>query len=153
MAASPTSRVATQAPRDLWFWWGWGHSLKKIEHIIVWAPVLAALSFAAWQTYAVYAANQVQIEASRHRDLSAQQAGFLNDRDRQEAAASGITDAAEASARLAEENRPPTDRMDISGQSWKTTGFGSIGVMTLTLNNGNNYAVKDFVVSCSFWQQ
>lgn len=73
---------------------GYFTKLKKIERIIVWAPVFAALSFAAWQTYDAYAANQVQIEAARQKDLSAQEAGFLNDRDRQEASASGITDAA-----------------------------------------------------------
>lgn len=166
---------------------GYFTTLKKIEHVIVWVPVVAALSFAAWQTYDAYAADQVKIEASRQKDLAAQQAGFLNDRDRQEAAASGITDAvtwkssraeierkaaeakakadseraqrienerktaASAAARLAEENMPPATRMDISRQSWKTGGFGSVGIMTFTLSNANSYAVKDFVVSCSFY--
>jgi hypothetical protein len=51
--------------------------------------------------------------------------------------------AAEAALRLTQENLPPADRVDISRRSWKTGGFGTIGMMTFTLNNYNDHAVKD----------
>jgi hypothetical protein len=67
------------------------------------------------------------------------------------AAAAKQAEAEERSrALVTERNRPVTDRMKISDQSWTTGGFDSIGMMTFTIENGNDYIVKDIGVLCRF---
>lgn len=44
----------------------------------------------------------------------------------------------------------PVDRLKISWQSWRRGGLGSNAQVTLTLRNGNGYAVKDIEISCAF---
>ena len=42
------------------------------------------------------------------------------------------------------------DRLRISSQSWRRGGLGSKALVTLTLRNDNDYAVKDVEIACSF---
>jgi len=44
----------------------------------------------------------------------------------------------------------PLDGLKISSQSWRRGGLGSKALVTLTLRNGNDYAVKDIEISCAF---
>lgn len=44
----------------------------------------------------------------------------------------------------------PVDRLTISSQSWRRGGLGSNALVTLTLRNGNGYAVKDVELACAF---
>lgn len=57
---------------------------------------------------------------------------------------------AKANAEMAERNRPATDRMTLSAQSWEKGGFGSIGIMSMTISNMNPFAVKDITIRCTF---
>ena len=58
-----------------------------------------------------------------------------------EAAQNPVTAAAPAS---------PLDGLKISSQSWRRGGLGSKALVTFTLRNGNDYAVKDIEIACSF---
>jgi len=42
------------------------------------------------------------------------------------------------------------DRLRISSQTWRRGGLGSIALITFTLRNDNDYAVKDVEIFCSF---
>ncbi len=44
----------------------------------------------------------------------------------------------------------PVDGLKISSQSWRRGGLGSNAVVTMTLRNNNEYAVKDVDISCAF---
>jgi len=44
----------------------------------------------------------------------------------------------------------PVDGLRISSQSWRRGGLGSKALVTLTLRNANEYAVKDIEIFCSF---
>jgi hypothetical protein len=46
--------------------------------------------------------------------------------------------------------RPPVDGLRISSQSWRRGGLGAKALMTFTLRNGNEYAVKDVEIACAF---
>ena len=46
--------------------------------------------------------------------------------------------------------KPPVDGLRISSQSWRRGGLGSKALMTFTLRNGNDYAVKDIEIACAF---
>ncbi len=44
----------------------------------------------------------------------------------------------------------PLDGLTISSQSWRRGGLGSKALVTFTLRNGNDYAVKDIEIACAF---
>ena len=46
--------------------------------------------------------------------------------------------------------KPPVDGLKISSQSWRRGGLGSKALMTFTLRNGNDYAVRDIEIACAF---
>jgi hypothetical protein len=46
--------------------------------------------------------------------------------------------------------RPPIDGLKISSQSWRRGGLGSKALVTFTLRNANDYAVKDIEIACTF---
>jgi hypothetical protein len=43
--------------------------------------------------------------------------------------------------------------LTISSQSWRRGGLGSNALVTFTLRNDNDYAVKDIEIACSFSRQ
>jgi hypothetical protein len=44
----------------------------------------------------------------------------------------------------------PLDGLKISSQSWRRGGLGSKALITFTLRNANDYAVKDIEIACAF---
>jgi hypothetical protein len=44
----------------------------------------------------------------------------------------------------------PVEGLKISSQSWRRGGLGSKALITFTLRNGNDYAVRDIEISCAF---
>jgi type IV pilus biogenesis protein CpaD/CtpE len=48
------------------------------------------------------------------------------------------------------EEPAPVDGLRISSQSWRRGGLGSKALITFTLRNGNEYAVKDIEIACAF---
>ena len=61
-------------------------------------------------------------------------------------AAAAVTPASEAQALAAAE----LDRLRISSQTWRRGGLGSKALVTFTLRNANDYAVKDVEIACAF---
>ena len=48
------------------------------------------------------------------------------------------------------EQTAPVDGIKISSQSWRRGGLGSKALVTFTLRNGNDYAIKDVEIACVF---
>jgi hypothetical protein len=46
--------------------------------------------------------------------------------------------------------KSPIDGLRISSQSWRRGGLGSKALVTFTLRNTNDYAVKDIEIACTF---
>jgi hypothetical protein len=44
----------------------------------------------------------------------------------------------------------PIDGLKISSQTWRRGGLGSKALVTFTLRNANEYAVKDIEIACAF---
>lgn len=61
-------------------------------------------------------------------------------------AAAAVSPIAEAQAPTAAE----LDRLKISSQTWRRGGLGSKALVTFTLRNDNDYAVKDLEIVCAF---
>jgi hypothetical protein len=58
--------------------------------------------------------------------------------------------AAPADAAPVETPASPLDGLKISSQSWRRGGLGSKALVTFTVRNGNEYAVKDIEIACAF---
>jgi hypothetical protein len=77
--------------------------------------------------------------------ISAQNASLVDD-----SAASAATTLATAPMSIVPEARPPIEGLRISSQSWRRGGLGSKALVTFTLRNANDYAVKDVEIACAF---
>jgi len=55
-----------------------------------------------------------------------------------------------ASPEMTAPAKSPIDGLRISSQSWRRGGLGSKALVTFTLRNGNDYAVKDVEIACAF---
>jgi hypothetical protein len=47
-------------------------------------------------------------------------------------------------------DKPAIDGLKISSQSWRRGGLGSKALVTFTLRNANDFAVKDIEIACAF---
>ena len=89
-------------------------------------------------------------DASRADETDATQATLSNPAP-SSAPADGNPAATAAPGDLAPpETRSPLDGLKIVSQSWRRGGLGSKALVTFTLRNANEYAVKDIEIACSF---
>jgi hypothetical protein len=51
---------------------------------------------------------------------------------------------------IAPESKSPIEGLRISSQSWRRGGLGAKALVTFTLRNANDYAVKDIEIACAF---
>lgn len=49
-----------------------------------------------------------------------------------------------------ERTRNPATLMNIKSLAWSKSGFGTVALLTLTVENMNKFAVKDIAISCDF---
>jgi hypothetical protein len=48
------------------------------------------------------------------------------------------------------EQPTPMDRLKLSSQSWRRGGLGSNALVSFTVRNNNDYAIRDVEISCAF---
>jgi hypothetical protein len=60
------------------------------------------------------------------------------------------TDQATSPAESPPPEASPLDGLKIASQSWRRSGLGSNALVTFTLRNNNDYAVKDIEIACAF---
>lgn len=67
-----------------------------------------------------------------------------------QSAAPALPDTAQPATTAATPEASPLDGLKISSQSWRRGGLGSKALVTFTLRNANDYAVKDIEIACAF---
>jgi hypothetical protein len=146
--------------------------MRRWETIAVFTPVVAAVGFVGWALASTYYENKA-------RNAPAIAAGFHDSEEMNAARAVGLTDPlayrtrvedekikaaseqalrekniraaeAEGAALLRERNRNPADRLTIKGMTWSLAGFKNVGMVNVTIENGNDFAVKDVGIRCYF---
>lgn len=139
--------------------------MKRWETIAVFTPFVAGVGFLAWALGSTYYENKV-------RDAPAIAAGFTDATEMNAAKTAGMTDPAayrvhveaekvklaaenavreknrraaeaEGAALLRERNRNPADRLSMRGMTWSLSGFKNVGIVNVTIENSNDFAVKD----------
>ncbi len=114
-----------------------------------WLPVIVIAGLGGWVLLSGHAGNTA--ESSEPAQLATATAAPLP-----AVAPAGVAlqeggslNPATAEAILPEE-RAPADGLKISSQSWRRGGLGSNALVTFTLRNTNDYAVKNIELFCTF---
>src|SRR5262245_41914085 len=104
---------------------------------LLWLPAALLVGGTVWGMMPAPEGNVVQSETVRLQ-LASMQVG----------PAAGEAAASPTAAENAE--AAELDRLRISSQTWRRGGLGSRALVTFTLRNDNDYAVKDVEIACSF---
>jgi hypothetical protein len=105
---------------------------------LVWLAAALVASFGAWMLLSGTASKPAENEPMHLATAAAP-------------ASSPATEAAVPPLEaIAPVQPPPVDGLRIASQSWRRGGLGSNALVTLTLRNSNDYAVKDIAITCAF---
>jgi hypothetical protein len=103
-------------------------------------PVLLIVGLATWFIWSAFDSDSAEGEPAQSSTAAI------------ETAAPPAT-AADAPAPAPGAEVPPINGLSISSQSWRRGGLGSKALVTFTLRNNNDYAVKDIELVCAFARQ
>jgi hypothetical protein len=128
--------------------------LYRIPYL--WLPGILIAGFGAW-LLAGYAGHTAQLthlvttaptEPSQSLPTGAKPAVDMAKGEHEDSIlADPVTATTEA---ITPEETAPVDGLKIASQSWRRGGLGSNAMVTFTLRNANDYAVKDIELFCSF---
>jgi hypothetical protein len=116
--------------------------MRHYRTAMVVLPVLLAAGFAGWLFFFNLSESDAQIPAQTAVPVSQDGAQVPPD-----AAAPAVQQPAAAGPEAGAE---PLGHLRISRQSFKRGGLGSKALVTFTLRNDNDYAVKDPEILCTF---
>jgi hypothetical protein len=118
----------------------------------VWLTATLMIGFGAWTYLSEGASNTaepLQLAAAAAPEAASPPATGAKPDPGLNTAATPVEAPPPAEAAAAAEI-PPVDGLKISSQSWRRGGLGSKALVTFTLRNGNDYAVKDIEITCAF---
>src|SRR5882762_9836551 len=118
----------------------------------VWLTATLMIGFGAWTYLSEDASNTaepLQLAAAAAPEAASPPATGAKPDPGLNTAATPVEAPSPAEAAAAAEI-PPVDGLKISSQSWRRGGLGSKALVTFTLRNGNDYAVKDIEITCAF---
>jgi len=133
--------------------WGRTGNTRTRYFSFVWLPAAALITgLGAWMLLSGYVSKPAESEpvllatsAATGPVPPATDVGPATD-----ATAKGFSFNPATSEAIAPEQPTPVDGLKISSQSWRRGGLGSNALITFTLRNGNDYAVRDIEISCAF---
>jgi hypothetical protein len=119
-------------------------NVKPSRGAMIGLPAVAIAGCVAWMM--LFGSSDAETQpAPAPAAISAQNTSWFNPAITPTGATPAI---AEEAATPAEAG--PLDGLKISSQSWRRGGLGSKALVTLTLRNGNDYAVRDVEIFCAF---
>src|ERR1700754_1148677 len=121
-------------------------------------------AFLIWYVVSGWWVAQQSAEEAKEKNPKAVAAGFTDYKEMDAAAKFGITNGKEWAAKIAkdreaaqaadlaryEATRNPATKMTTENMSWSIGGFGSVALVSLTINNANDFPVKDIGIECRF---
>ncbi len=115
----------------------------------VWLPAVLIVGLGAWTLMSGYSSKTAESEPVTLATAAAPDPALsLEVNSGQGGALPNSAPAPGAAAAPAQ--TAPIEGLTISSQSWRRGGLGSKALVTFTLRNGNDYAVKDIEISCAF---
>lgn len=143
------SRIDLAGPGDTSSGWLDNGPVRYFRSGFVWMPVAVIAALGAWILLAGYASKPAESEpvSLATAVLDAPAPSIAVDPANAVPVFNPPTAGGEA---IVPEATAPVDGLKISSQSWRRGGLGSKALITFTLRNGNDYAVKDIALSCTF---
>jgi hypothetical protein len=126
-------RSRTENPAAGYFRWGF-----------VWLPATLVAGLGAWMLMSGYVSQRAESEPVRLATAAAPEPAV------DPAPAMSLNPPATAGEVFTPLETAPVEGLRISSQSWRRGGLGSNALVTFTVRNGNNYAVKDIAIACAF---
>ena len=121
---------------------------------LIWLPVSLIAALAVWMLLSGYASNVAEsagnIAESESVQLATAPAVEPPPSQLPDTGSNDVAPVPGAPEAIAPEPPPPVNGLKIASQSWRRGGLGSIALITFTLHNTNDYAVKDIQISCAF---
>jgi hypothetical protein len=125
--------------------------MKRFRTVLVALPIITSAALAAW--FLPFALGEGDAEASPDTTLATIQGNSQEDGQTPPEAAP-LPEAAPAvqspSPAEAQSAADPLQHLRITRQSFRRGGLGSKALVTITLRNDNDYAVKDPEILCAF---
>jgi hypothetical protein len=115
----------------------------------VWLPAALVIGLGAWMLLSGYSSKTAEGEPAQLGVAAAPEPAPSSAADSVQGAPV-LNSATAPVAVAAPAEIPAVDALKISSQSWRRGGLGSKALVTFTLRNGNDYAVKDIEISCAF---
>jgi hypothetical protein len=110
-----------------------------------WLPTVLMVGFSAWALLFGYGGRPAESEPVLHQAASMASEPVPSLAANAEQDPADAAPPVEGSAEVA-----AVDGLKIARQSWRRGGFGSNALVTFTLRNANDYAVRDIEISCAF---
>ena len=128
---------------------GWSFGAEQARQLIL--PAIAVAGFAAWIMLPEPSDAEGRAAAEPSPVIYAQNVSLVEDAAPAESTLANAAPAAvTAPLSVAPEAKSPIEGLRISSQSWRRGGLGSKALVTFTLRNANDYAVKDIEIACAF---
>lgn len=128
---------------------GWPAALRYLRSVLVWLPVVLLAGGGAWMLVSGYSTDTAGIEpvglapTVQIGPAGPSATGISQNEQWLDPASPPVEATAPAAA-------SPLEGLKISSQSWRRGGLGSKALVTFTLRNANDYAVKDVEIACAF---
>jgi hypothetical protein len=124
-------------------------STNNLRSRLLWLPIAMIAGFGAWMLLSGYDSKPAESEPVRPVPVVATEPATLA--AAAPTASIAVSDAPSVTGEaIVPEEATPADRLKISSQSWRRGGLGSKALITFTLRNSNEYAVKDIEIACAF---
>jgi len=114
------------------------------------SPVLLIMGLVGWLIWSAYDSRSAESEPAELPPATIETPAPPASAAALSPAASEEKPATPASTPPAAADVPPVNGLSISSQSWRRSGLGSRALVTFTLRNNNDYAVKDIELVCAF---
>jgi hypothetical protein len=113
-------------------------------------PVLLIVGLVGWLIWSAYDSGSAESEPAEPEAVAIETLGLSASPAALSQTGSEEPPAISASIPPPVADAPPINGLSISSQSWRRGGFGSKALVTFTLRNNNDYAVKDIELVCAF---
>jgi len=129
---------------------GWSFGAAQLRLLVL--PAIVIAGFAAWIMLPEPSDAEGRAAAEPSSVIYTQNVSLVEDAAApdESALANAAPAAVTAPLSIAPEAKSPIEGLRISSQSWRRGGLGSKALVTFTLRNANDYAVKDIEIACAF---
>jgi hypothetical protein len=126
---------------------GWPRkSVRYVRSASAWLLIVAMVGFSAWALLFGYSGRPVQSEpVLRAASEASEPSASLAANAGQDQSEVSVVTPMEGGAEIS-----PVGGLRIARLSWQRGGLGSNALVTFTLRNANDYAVRDIEISCAF---